>query len=236
MDKFLLATIIIASVGLTACGEFKGAKGDPGVNAPVPTPTPPVIVDEVQADIDALVAAKNEDRAILAQAPLTSGLSCTVVKVASGQCLTHHASYTNGCTSNANAITTTGATYTYLYKGSFNQSNSVNSDPILLLPTSLRPLFQGQNFKIVCTGQIVVTESNYYDFSLNSDDGSLLYLNGGLVINNDNNHGMTLKSGSALLYRGVQPFVLHYAQTGGGNYGLVLQAGGATIDARHFFH
>lgn len=234
MNKVLLIAMVFASVGLTACGEFKGAKGDPGVNAP--TPTPPPVVDDVQADIDELVAQKNADRALLAQAPLTSGLACTVAKVASGQCLTYHASYTNGCTTNANAIVTTGTTYTYLYKGSFNQSNSANSDPILLLPEALRPVFQGQNFKIVCTGQIVVTESNYYDFSLNSDDGSLLYVNNGLVINNDNNHGMTLKQGTSLLYRGVQPFSLQYAQTGGGNFGLILQAGGAPIDARHYFH
>lgn len=234
MNKFLLVTMLIASVGLTACGRgFKGDKGDPGINSPTP---PPTVVDDVQADIDAIIAQKNEDRAVLAQAPLTSGLSCTVVKVASGQCLTYHASYTNGCTTNVNAIVTTGTTYTYLYNGSFNQPNSISSDPILLLPSALRPLFQGQNFKVVCTGQIVVTDSNYYDFSLNSDDGSLLYINGGLIVNNDNNHGMTLKTGSGLLYRGVQPFVLHYAQTGGGNYGLILQAGGTLIDPRYYFH
>lgn len=232
--------IIVIALALTACGQGPrgndGRDGAPGPTGPAaPVPTPPA-VDIEQEDIDEMIAQKNADRAILAQAPLTAGLSCTVVKVASGQCLTYHASYTNGCVNNTNAIVTTGTTYTYLYKGSFNQPSSGGSDPILLLPPALRSTFAGSNFKIVCTGQIVVRESNYYNFSTNSDDGSLLYVNNALVVNNDNNHGMTLKSGSALLYRGVQPFQIQYAQTGGGSYGLVLQAGGATIDPKYYFH
>lgn len=238
-----LILISIASLILFGCQkngkDGLNAVGIPGPSGPTgpaaPTPTPPA-VDTEQEDIDEMIAQKNADRAVLAQAPLTSGLSCTVVKVASGQCLTYHASYTNGCINNTNAIVATGTTYTYLYKGSFNQPNSGGADPILLLPTALRPMFQGSNFKIVCTGQIVVRESNYYDFSTNSDDGSLLYVNSALVINNDNNHGMTLRTGSALLYRGVQPFQVQYAQTGGGNYGLIVQAGGATIDPKYYFH
>lgn len=238
--KNVFALVIIA-LALTACGQ-KGDKGDagspgspgiPGAPAPTPSPTP---VDEVQADINEMIKQKNEDRAILAQAPLTAGLSCTVQQVSGGQCLTYNAAYTNGCINNTNAITVTGTSYTYLYKGNFNQDNTSGADPILLLPQALRSTFQGKNFKIVCTGQIVVTESNYYDFSLNSDDGSLLYVNNSLVVNNDNNHGMTVKSGSALLYRGVQPFQIQYAQTGGGNFGLVLQAGGATIDPKYYYH
>lgn len=234
--KKLFALLLCAT--MVGCGpgfQVQNTPYSPPQPEPAPVPTPPA-VDIEQEDIDEMIAQKNADRAILAQAPLTAGLSCTVVKVASGQCLTYHASYTNGCVNNTNAIVTTGTTYTYLYKGSFNQSNSGGSDPILLLPPALRSTFAGSNFKIVCTGQIVVRESNYYNFSTNSDDGSLLYVNNSLIVNNDNNHGMTLKTGSVLLYRGVQPFQVQYAQTGGGNYGLVIQAGGATIDPKYYFH
>lgn len=240
MNKYVMMAMLVATMGLTACGQgprgFDGHDGAPGPTGPAAPVPPPPMVDSEQEDIDAMIEQKNADRAILAQAPLTNGLSCTVVKVSGGQCLTYNAAYTNGCINNTNAITTTGTTYTYLYKGSFNQANSGAADPILLLPPALRSTFAGSNFKIVCTGQIVVRESNYYDFSTNSDDGSLLYVNNSLVVNNDNNHGMTLKSGSALLYRGVQPFQVQYAQTGGGNYGLVVQAGGATIDPKYYFH
>lgn len=234
MKKYMMLAMMVAAMGLTACGQQgnKGDTGAPGPTGPAAPVTPTPVVDEVQEDIDAMIAQKNADRAILAQAPLTNGLSCTVQKVSGGQCLRSDSG--GGCASAV--ITTTGTTYTYLYKGSFNQANSVGADPILLLPTQLRPVFQGQNFKIVCSGQIVVRESNYYDFSLDSDDGSLLYVNGSQVINNDANHGMTLKSGTALLYRGVQAFQVQYAQTGGGNYGLVLQAGGASIDPKYYFH
>lgn len=240
MKTYIMSTMVVIAMGLTACGQgprgFNGKDGAPGPTGPAaPVPTPPV-VDTEQEDINEIVDQKNIDRALLAQAPLTAGLSCAVVKVVSGQCLTYHASYTNGCVNNTNAIVTTGTTYTYLYKGSFNQPNSSNSDPILLLPPALRSTFAGSNFKIICTGQIVVRESNYYDFSTNSDDGSLLYVNNSLIVNNDNNHGMTLKTGSTLLYRGVQPFQVQYAQTGGGNYGLVIQAGGVTIDPKYYFH
>lgn len=232
--------IVAITLTLAACGPgFKGKAGPIGPQGPqgpaAPITTP--IVDGVQSQIDEIISQKNEDRALLAQAPLTSGLSCTVQQVTSGgQCLTYRSSYTNGCTAPANLMITSGTIYTYLYKGDFNQANSSGSSPILLLPSALRPIFAGKNFKITCTGQIVVLDSDYYDFSLNSDDGSLLYLNGGLVVNNDASHGMTLKTGTTLLYRGIQAFQLQYAQTGSGNFGLILQAGGQLIDPKYYFH
>lgn len=230
--KKSIITLIVAMLALSACGQ-KGDKGDtgaPGQDAPIVV-TPPPPADPIQDEIDELISQKNEDRAILAQAPLTNGLSCVVQQVASGQCLSTSSPGCSGL-----GVVMTGPSYTYLYKGSFTQPDSAGSDPILLLPTALRSTFAGKNFRIVCTGQIVVLDSGYYDFSLNSDDGSILTINGSQVVNNDANHGMTLKTGSALLYRGVQSFSLQYAQTGSGNFGLVLQSGGASIDPRYYFH
>lgn len=235
MNKYVMMAMVIATIGLTACG--KGPQGDQGIpgtpGAPAPTPTPPV-VDEVQQDIDALIDDENDYRLGLGQTALSAGLSCSVVKVASGQCLSS-SSTAAGCNS-GNVIVTTGTTYTYLYKGNFTQASSSGGDPILLLPPSLRGLFQGQNFKISCSGFIVVRETNWYDFSLNSDDGSILTIDGTQVVNNDNNHGMTLKTGSKFLRRGVKSFSLQYAQTGSGNYGLELTAGGSAIDGKYYAH
>ena len=232
--KKLMIALLVASVGLTACGG-KGDKGDagvPGVDAPVP---PPAVVDSEQEDIDALLVDENDYRLGLGQTMLTAGLSCSVVKVNSGQCLSS-SSTAAGCNPGNVIVTTGNTTYTYLYKGNFTQPDSSGADPILLLPANLRPMFQGQNFKISCSGVIVVRETNWYNFSLNSDDGSILTVDGTQVINNDNNHGMTLKTGSKYLRRGVKSFSLQYAQTGSGNYGLELKAGGAAIDGKYYAH
>lgn len=236
--KMNLVLLALFALTLSACGEgprgLKGDTGEPGIpGAPAPTPVPPV-VDEVQEEIDEMIAFKNEEREVTAQAPLTNGLSCVVQQIASGQCLSS-GSTAAGCNS-GNVIAMTGPAYTYLYKGAFNQPDATGSEGDNLLPAAIRPLFIGKNYRISCTGFIVVLESNYYDFSLNSDDGSILTINGSQVVNNDNNHGMTLKVGTALLYRNVQSFSLQYAQTGGGNHGMILQAVGSQIDPRFYFH
>ena len=63
-----------------------------------------------------------------------------------------------------------------------------------------------------------------------------LTIDGTQVVNNDNNHGMTLVSGTKFLRRGVKSFSIQYAQTGSGNYGLELKAGGAAIDGIYYAH
>jgi hypothetical protein len=240
MKNLLLAVMVVF---LAACAGPKGDNGSDGrdgepgptgPSAPIPTPTPPPVVDEIQEEIDELISYKNEERSMTAQAPLTNGLACVVQQIASGQCLSA-SSTAAGCNS-GNVVVMTGTSYSYLYKGSFNKPDATSANPDTLLPPALRPLFLGKNYRISCSGFIVVLESDYYEFSLNSDDGSILTVNGGQVVNNDNNHGMTLKVGTALLYRNVQSFSLQYAQTGGGNHGLVLQAGGQLIDPKYFYH
>lgn len=235
MKKFMMFGLMVAALGLTACAPQKGDRGDagaPGADAPVPAPAP---VDELQDQIDALVQDENDYRLGLGQTMLSEGLSCSVQKVNSGQCLSS-SSTAQGCNS-GNVINTSGnTTYTYLYKGWFNQLNSGGSDVNTLLPASLRSLFVGQNFVIRCSGQVVVLETGWYDFSVESDDGSILTVDGAQVVNNDNNHGMTIRTGSKFLRRGVKSFSLVYAQTGGGNFGLVLQANGSLIDPRFYQH
>lgn len=90
-----------------------------------------------------------------------------------------------------------------------------------------------------CQGSLIVTKTDYYQFNLNSDDGSVLYLDGSKLVDNDNNHGPTLVSGTKMLRRGVHTFRLDYAQTGGGSQALELTAGSSsgvlsTIDPSFF--
>lgn len=216
---------------LSACGQ-KGDKGDAGGPGPTGPAAPTTPVTEEDQDIADLLKEENDYRLGLGQTQLSAGLSCSVVQVASGQWLSSSSPGYPG----SGVIVTTGTTYTYLYKGSFNQPDSAGSSPILLLPSALRPMFAGKNFKISCSGFVVVRETNWYDFSLNSDDGSILTVDGTQVINNDNNHGMTLKTGSKYLRRGVRSFSISYAQTGSGNFGLILKAGNELIDGKYYAH
>lgn len=222
-------TIIVAATMFTACG-IKGDPGDIGPMGPSPSPTPTPNVDVIQQDIDSLVNDENIYRLGLGQSSITNGLSCSVVEIVSGQWL-------SGSSPGAGAvINTTGKTvYPYLYKGWFNQQTAL-SGTNNLLPTQLQPLYINKNYKISCSGFIVVTETNYYDFSLESDDGSILTVDGTQVINNDGNHGMTTITNTKFLRRGVRSFSIQYAQTGGGAFGLVLKAGGQTINPRVYFH
>jgi hypothetical protein len=237
--KRILMALLALLVGCAGPKGDIGALGPQGPQGPQgPGYTPPT-VDSAQADIDSVLKEENDYRTSLGQSILSEGLSCSVQQVVSGQCLSA-ASVAVGCNA-GNVISTTGTTnYAYLYKGLFNQPDTAAPSVNGLLPTGLQSLFTNVNYVIKCNGYMVVTETNYYDFSLNSDDGSILTITGGgpvnLSINNDNNHGMTVKTGSAILRRGVRAFNLQYAQTGGGNFGLILLANGSPIQGKYYAH
>jgi hypothetical protein len=160
---------------------------------------------------------------------ISEGLSCTVQQVSAGARISSSSNPGLGA-----VITTTGTLYSYLYKGPFNQPNATGQNN--LIPSAIRPLFVGINYVIKCNGFLVVRETDYYQFEMTSDDGSILTVDNGVVINNDGNHGMTTLTGTKLLRRGIRQFRLEYAQTGGGNFGMILKAGGANIDPKHYYH
>lgn len=57
-----------------------------------------------------------------------------------------------------------------------------------------------------------VQEPGLYEFSLSSDDGSKLIIDGALVINNDGQHATEAKSGTVSLSKGPHKFNLPYFQ------------------------
>lgn len=67
-------------------------------------------------------------------------------------------------------------------------------------------------FAIQYTGKIWIENAGQYRFSLLSDDGAMLKLNGKVVINNDGIHGPAAVSGSARLTRGVHNVTVEYFQ------------------------
>lgn len=263
MKNFYVLAMLVAVLGLTACG--KGDKGDmgpagpQGPTGPVATPTP---VSEEQALIDELIADENDYRLSLGQTILSNGLSCTVytinpryVNPTTGASTTTYGlsgyrtylEYGQRIQSSVNLgqggeiLTLQGLTQvmTYLYKGSgsetFNQPVSPISDGMNVLPASVRSTLLDK-YMLRCQGQVVIPENGNYTFTLASDDASLLYIDGSKVIDNDNNHGVTTVSGTRSLRKGVHTFRIDYAQAGGGSQALILTANGVSIPPQYFFH
>jgi hypothetical protein len=75
------------------------------------------------------------------------------------------------------------------------------------------------------TGYIKVPADGNYTFYTNSDDGSKLYIDGVLVVNNDGLHGMLEKSGYKYLLAGRHSITVDYLEYDGDNALLVSYAG-----------
>jgi len=72
-------------------------------------------------------------------------------------------------------------------------------------------------FALQFTGSIAIPTAGRYSFFIASDDGSRLYLDGKLVINNDGLHGMVEKNVTINLTAGSHDLVVTYFDNGGGD-------------------
>ena len=81
------------------------------------------------------------------------------------------------------------------------------------------------NFQVRFSGFINITHADNYTFTTTSDDGSVLFIDGGdgitpnddtPLVNNNNYQGMTLKSGSVALTAGLHAITVGYYEGGGG--------------------
>ena len=77
------------------------------------------------------------------------------------------------------------------------------------------------NFAIRFRGKIAIETPGTYTFALNSDDGSKLYINRNLVVNNDGIHTPRYVQGSLELAAGMHHIEIHYFQ--GQPYQIALQ-------------
>ena len=73
-----------------------------------------------------------------------------------------------------------------------------------------------ENFALKFTGFIKIPLSGVYQFTTNSDDGTILFLGGSELINNDGVHGMNEVLGEIALEAGWHPIELVYFQGVGG--------------------
>ena len=151
-----------------------------------------------------------------------SGSTYTVT--ATGNCLraTHAVQFT--------ATTSSGATIPGLYTQLYNL-NGVGPGSVGNIPWSSTPGWVGvlpyvnvpqltdtpewiggpkDQFAMRFTGTLNVPTAGTWTFGLYSDDGSQLYINGQLVVNDDNDHSPTNASGSITLPAGAASFDLKY--------------------------
>ncbi|HEY0054699.1 MAG TPA: PA14 domain-containing protein [Pedobacter sp.] len=79
-----------------------------------------------------------------------------------------------------------------------------------------------ENFVLHATGYINIKKTTNVVFRLVSDDGSRLFIDNKLVVDNGGNHALVPKDGEIILKPGKHPFKLEYYQ-GGYGYGVSLQ-------------
>ncbi|MGA2031189.1 MAG: autotransporter-associated beta strand repeat-containing protein [Thermoguttaceae bacterium] len=93
------------------------------------------------------------------------------------------------------------------------------------------PNYSGNNFEAVYTGNIKITAGGSYSFGLNSDDGSMIWIDGQTVVTDNYWQGMdgsqpaTQQTGSINLGPGLHKIVVGYFE-GGGGYGLRVSYSG----------
>jgi hypothetical protein len=78
-------------------------------------------------------------------------------------------------------------------------------------------------FAIDYTGRFWAEKAGEYDFSLTSDDGSILYIDGDLVVDNDGIHSTQERSGTVRLSRGAHDIRVSYYQGPADEIALVLK-------------
>ncbi len=67
-------------------------------------------------------------------------------------------------------------------------------------------------------GYLKIDKEDIYTFSLGSDDGSMLYINDEVVVNNDGPHGPRTLRGQKALGKGYHPMVLYYFDMNNGGF------------------
>ena len=78
-----------------------------------------------------------------------------------------------------------------------------------------------EDFAIRFRGELAIDAPGVYHFGLYSDDGSKLYIDGRLVVDNDGVHAGTGKRGSITLETGMYPVEIQYFQ--GPRHSIALQ-------------
>lgn len=209
--------VIFAVIGLVmfaGCGTGpQGSQGPQGPSAaPAPAPT--------ESDVQLMVDKENQYRLSVGQEALVSGLTCTLYTVPT----------TTTAIIGATGLVTVGS---FAYTGQFNQPNGPVTAGLNILPTALQGVYQTW-FIVKCTGSLVVSDDNWHEFDINSDDGANLYVDG-LLINNDGLHGAQDKAATKYLKYGIHSFEVDYFQSNGSE-ALIVNEDNALMSSAGFYH
>jgi hypothetical protein len=134
-----------------------------------------------------------------------------------------------------------GLHYKYYEPAGGVNIESINSTPVskegitTIISNSLKQ--RKDKFAFLFDGYIKIASDGFYTFTLNSDDGSKLYVDDAEITDND---GGQAGPGKALLKKGYHKFTVRYYDSGGDNSLQVLmqpEGGKATeIPAANMFH
>lgn len=107
-----------------------------------------------------------------------------------------------------------------LYEGKFTSAQSIESGTPAV--TGITSSFDLQQFSrvfdygISFDGYLTVQSDDFYQFAVESDDGSVLEIDDEVVVDNDGIHGSRVVTGHIPLRQGVHKFKLRYFQAQGG--------------------
>lgn len=106
-----------------------------------------------------------------------------------------------------------GVSYTY-YEGYFQQVADLDGlsplDKGRMPEPSITGAPEADHFGYIFKGAIEIPEDGIYTFFTRSDDGSILYIAGEEVVNNDSSHAAIAATGRIPLKKGLHPFTLKY--------------------------
>ena len=106
-----------------------------------------------------------------------------------------------------------GVEYTY-YEGEFQQVADLDKAKAVKAGTLSEPSIndarQQDHFGYIFKGYIYASRDGVYEFSVRSDDGSVLYIGNDKVVDNDGGHAAIDASGRIPLRKGFHPFSLYY--------------------------
>ena len=79
-------------------------------------------------------------------------------------------------------------------------------------------------FGIIFESKMKIKKDGWYQFSLNSDDGSILWIDEKMILDNDGLHKMTMVKDSVQLKEGVYPIKIWYYQGFPDRYGIEFKS------------
>jgi len=222
--------LIVLAVLFNGCagpcnGPVAGLPGAQGAQGPAGQTVSVAAPDATMT----IVNQYNAYRLSVGQDPVSPGLACTLYSVPS--------STTSILSTPTSSFSTTGWTNegTFTYVGAFNQPSQPGTSGFNVLPVNLQP-FYATYFVVHCTGYLAVATSGFHAFTLDSDDGSNLYVDGGLpLVNDDGLHSMASATGVKNLQANMHSFEIDYFE-GPGNVGLILNEDGVLMPSEALWH